>query len=272
MSDGQTDWSEMSETFLTVVRAGVRLAEGSAPDVQGGSPHGLSEIDERLILQRGAMLRDGAATLHHPLSGERRELGALDVRVVDLDREAATLCEIYDEPQERFLALWRLLPSRLHAQNPAFAALPADPALPDHSIWQAADLAAAGSAAWRDAQGAALLSVTIGPVQSFIEAARSVRDLWSGSATLSWLLFEALRPPLEALGPQTIIFPALRDAPLLDLWLRKRGLTAVPEPEQRARLAPTLPNRFLALVPSGEGGTAAQAMGRACLEAFDQAW
>jgi hypothetical protein len=41
---------------------------------------------------------------------------------------------------------------------------------------------------------AAFLSFMIGPVQPFIESARTLRDLWSGSYLLSWLTASAMVP------------------------------------------------------------------------------
>ena len=46
--------------------------------------------------------------------------------------------------------------------------------------------------------------------RSFIESARSVRDLWSGSMILSWLTFQAMLPVVEQLGPTAVIYPLLR--------------------------------------------------------------
>jgi CRISPR-associated protein Cmr2 len=40
----------------------------------------------------------------------------------------------------------------------------------------------------------AMLSFKLGPVQPFIEAARTLRDLWSGSYLLSWLTAHAMKP------------------------------------------------------------------------------
>lgn len=50
-----------------------------------------------------------------------------------------------------------------------------------------------------------LLTISLGPVQSLIEAARRARDLWCGS----WLLSEAARAAALALhhGKATLIFP-----------------------------------------------------------------
>jgi CRISPR-associated protein Cmr2 len=86
----------------------------------------------------------------------------------------------------------------------------------------------------------------IGPVQDFIAQARSTRDLWSGSYLISWLVAHAIKETLRQCHPATgdgIIFPSPQRQPLLDFVLSdRRGSPA-------QILTPSLPNRFLAVVP-----------------------
>ena len=58
--------------------------------------------------------------------------------------------------------------------------------------------------------GAAFLSFSLGPVQTFIAAARTIRDLWAGSYLLSWLTFQAMRPLLDEVGPSAFPLVALK--------------------------------------------------------------
>ena len=208
--------------------------------------------------------------LTHPTSGACVEL---KLRSIDPDpeRSAELIEEIVRglaQPRERFLAIWRLLPDRIATVFGEDAArLPADTRIPDHTLFQHVDMTAGLYAAGAP-DGAAYLSFALGPVQPFIGAARSVRDLWTGSALLSWLAFQAMSPVLENLGPTAFVYPALRGSPLVDLWLRRAGLgDRVPLPSRRARLAPTLPHRFVAVVPWGPDGAEAAAFRRACLDA-----
>ena len=67
----------------------------------------------------------------------------------------------------------------------------------------------------------ALLSFFLGPVQPFIEAARTVRDLWTGSYLLSWLTAAALREVLTGCGEDALISPALKDNRLVEAVLGK---------------------------------------------------
>jgi CRISPR-associated protein Cmr2 len=105
----------------------------------------------------------------------------------------------------------------------------------------------------------AFLTFSLGPVQTFIAAARTVRDLWSGSYLLSWLTFQAARPVRDASGQ--LVFPTLEGHPLLALEKRERRPAA-------NLLAPCLPNRFTAVVKAGE----AKELGSRCEEAFRSSW
>lgn len=103
-----------------------------------------------------------------------------------------------------------------------------------------------------------LLSFSIGPVQTFIESARSVRDLWTGSYLLSWLTYHAMRPVLIESGKKTdwLVFPAIEQHPL---WSSDRDCCSqsqlVTSNDLSKLLSPCLPNRFLASVPLSEGDT-----------------
>ena len=214
--------------------------------------------------------------LTHPTSGATTELKLAGVDP-EPDRAVALIEEIVHGlpgPRERFLAIWRLLPDRVAAEFGEDAArLPADTRIPDHTLFQHLDITAGLYAAGAP-DGAAYLSFALGPVQPFIQAARSVRDLWSGSALLSWLAFQAMKPVLECLGPTAFVYPALRGAPLVDLWLRRSaGLgERVDRPTPEARMAPSLPHRFVAVVPWGAHGAEAEALRRACLDAAHAGW
>ncbi|MCC6367840.1 MAG: type III-B CRISPR-associated protein Cas10/Cmr2 [Bryobacterales bacterium] len=102
--------------------------------------------------------------------------------------------------------------------------------------------------------GPALFSFKIGPVQPFIEAARSLRDLLTGSYLLSTVMFAAIEPVLEACGPTALIYPALRGVPLMDDWLRRQGVQ-LEKPESQALSRPSIPHRFLAIVPNALADT-----------------
>src|SRR4051794_10141544 len=89
----------------------------------------------------------------------------------------------------------------------------------------------------------ALLSFLIGQVQPFIEAARTVRDLWTGSYLMSWLTAAAMNPIIDRCGHDAFITPHVDDGnPML------RAMRDGPTGDDRATL-PSLPNKFSAEVP-----------------------
>ncbi len=173
------------------------------------------------------------------------------------------------------LALWRFGPELRGDLAEVWKLLPADSRVPDHTIHDHLDLAAAfaGAFAADPEGGPALLAVSIGPVQDLIAAARSTSDLWAGSHLLSRLAWEATRVVSEACGPESILFPRLRGVPQVDLWLvRDQGLplTLFDDCEWRRRatdanplFAAALPNRFTALVPAAQAERLAQSVTQA---------
>ncbi|MGB9689976.1 type III-B CRISPR-associated protein Cas10/Cmr2 [Thermogutta sp.] len=102
----------------------------------------------------------------------------------------------------------------------------------------------------------AFIVFSVGPVQSFISAARTLRDLWTGSFLLAWLTRKAMEPIYSKHGVAAFIEPDMSDDPMSPQNLRK---------ELRS---PCLPNRFLAEVPAEE----AESLANACRNAFEAAW
>ena len=214
-------------------------------------------------------------TLIHPLNGNRFELGSLaDTDIHDIKGRSRTHFErlVVREGEEvdwrrTLLAFWRFGPELREGEGNGtlgqlWPLLPADTRIPDHSIWDHLDLVSAFAGAFTvdPEKDAALLALSIGPVQSFIAAARSTSDLWAGSHLLARLSWEAARVVCERLGPDAILFPRLRGIPQVDVWLRdecglpckwfaecdwaKKGTDANP------LFSAALPNRFVAVVPA----------------------
>ena len=225
--------------------------------------------------------------LIHPLTGEQINLGQLkdtevaDIKERSLDHHLDLLKALgvqAGEPHDMrrtLLALWRFGPELSEDQDNGtlgelWHQLPADTRVPDHSIWDHLDLtsAFAGAFAADPQKQVALLTVSLGPVQSFIAAARSTSDLWAGSHLLSRLAWECMRPLCEALGPDAVLFPRLRGIPQVDLWLRdqmhlpadlfkgcdwQKGAT-----DANPLFSAALPNRFVAVVPASQAKAIAQ--------------
>lgn len=223
--------------------------------------------------------------LIHPLTGTEYDLGRHgglsdtdfhDIKSRSLAHFASLIARDRDSVDWRktLLTIWRFGSElREHEDFGKLGALwrllPADTRVPDHSIWDHLDLVSAfagASAADPDGE-VALLALSIGPVQSFIRAARSTSDLWAGSHLLARLAWEAMRPVCETLGPDAILFPRLRGVPQVDLWLRNacgldstlfegcdwtRGGT-----DSNPLFSAALPNRFVALVPRSRAASLA---------------
>lgn len=225
--------------------------------------------------QIARMTAGGRVHSVHPLAGIPTDFAGPSVGKDLLKQRIASLVESVDDPRARFFAMWRFLPESVESIAPEFALLPVESLLPDNSAWRHMDITAGLHAALCGDGGAAFLSFSIGPVQPFIEAARSVRDLWSGSAILSWIAFRGMLPVVRELGPTALVFPSLRGTPLLDLWMARE----FPELMNRRELkpgirakVPSLPNRFLALVPYGEDGSTARDYAERVEQSARDAW
>ena len=196
----------------------------------------------------------------HPLSGrdfDLKSLAQMDIKDITatVDRAIVYLEDKYKDDNERiYLALWRELVERLKA-DPKNAAklgqlwelLPADTRIPDHSIWEHKRVTSAIAGALPKP---AFLLFAIGPVQDFIATARKTQDLWAGSYLLSYLSWSAMKIVAEEFGPDSLIFPDLCRQPFADLWLIRDKKMDIAEPNEKELSSPTLPNRFLAIVPS----------------------
>ena len=214
---------------------------------------------------------NGEILICHPLSGASFQL---PVKAIQKDVILQAIEDIVAElasPRDRFFVLWRMLPERLATDEDDhfFSLLPADTRVPDHTLWNHMDVTAALRAA-ENGGGGAFLSFTLGPVQEYIAAARTVRDLWTGSLILSWVTFQAMLPVIEQVGPCALVYPALRGLPWMDHWMREHlGLKSkIPQPSENTLCSPCLPNRFLALIPARQS----EKMADQCRERALCAW
>ncbi len=102
--------------------------------------------------------------------------------------------------------------------------------------------------------GKSMLRMQIGPVQDFIAAARTSRDLWSGSYLLSRLMAAALHY-LEQQEEAEIIFPCTGELSICQWWSLPRKGTGWVEGAE----APCLSNKLVACVPTEQAEQLAQA-------------
>jgi len=205
----------------------------------------------------------------HPLSGQKMPLPAADPqRASEVQADVVdNLSRRTNDPQKRFLLLWRCLEDELTQCEPnvPWSLLPADTRIPDHSLLQHARVA---SAFVNCLPNPATLLFAIGPVQGFIAAARKTRDLWMSSFLLSYLTWHAIKVIAEQLGPDHVLFPSMLGQPLVDLWLHCEKSMPVEKPSpDRLRLA-TLPNRFFAVAPAEQ----AEELARQAEKAVREEW
>jgi len=197
-----------------------------------------------------------------------------------------SLANLRDEDERwraRFFAHWRLWAKHAMEKDYRLALLPADTRIPDHSIWTHMQVTSALAGCEEgEADEArlkpAFLRFQIGPVQDFIAAARSIRDLWSGSYLLSWLMAAGLKALTAKAGPDAVIFPNLLGQPLFDLHWREElwdrvniGSKSVWDSlahDGQTLLTPNLPNIFLAVVPASR----AAELGKLVEDALRKEW
>ena len=88
-----------------------------------------------------------------------------------------------------------------------------------------------------------LLLFQLEDAQEFVAQARSAIDLWSGSCFVSWLMARALKAVTDDISMEAVLYPSLKADGALDT--PRRGLSV-------------LPDRFLAVVPAGQGKALAE--------------
>ena len=208
--------------------------------------------------------------LRHPLSGEpialqplAADIGAAEAKAVSVDHFERLIVE--DDPRLTFLAFWRFGPEAgrwATELGSLWQMLPADTRTPDHSIWAHLDTVSALHTALAEGDQPALLAMSFGPVQGFIAQARSTSDLWAGSHLLSTIVWEALKTIVAEVGPDAVLFPALRGVPAVDAWLlgQSESFRALFEDigaeflrdktDTNPLFAAALPNKFVCVVPS----------------------
>ena len=210
-------------------------------------------------------------TYVHPLSGARLTLPELTAELAIensaavqpiLDGRFPSDWDAAKTALAKYFVHWRKWREHTVKKDWRFAFFPADTRIPDHSIWHHMSVVSALSGC-TDSTGAlrpAFLKLQIGPVQDFIAAAKSVRDLWSGSYLLSWLMAAGLKALSAQVGPDSVIFPSLFEQPLIDLQWRDELWNKISIGDKtiwdswgytnKELLVPNLPNVFLALVPA----------------------
>jgi len=216
------------------------------------------------------------------LTGEKQEIGTPKSHdeVEGIFKKLGDLT--FEKGEERaryyFLFLWRFLPEIFSWINNH----PADSRAPNHSIYDHLVQTSAVATCIENNNKPAFLLFTIGPVQSFIAAAKKISDLWAGSFLLSYLTYQAIEVLMEELGPDHIIFPNLIKQPLVNRWLyyklkdkevdlqyfkewkekweKQTKNDSKEKPFDDILTIANIPNRFLAIVPESK----AKELGKMC--------
>ncbi len=216
-------------------------------------------------------------TLIHPLAGKdfpvKEIVRSVESREIEEEVKKA-LDQLWslmpgnpssEDFKKLFLAIWRLLPdpgwNGLKGLPPGireiWGLLPADPRVPDHSIWDLASAASALAGTYDPGDGKfkpALLLFTVASAQGFLAEARRTQDLWMGSYLLSYLIWQAMRPIVDKVGPDAVLSPDLHGQPLVDRWLlydiglEHALIEQRAKDHDRIRIA-NLPSFFTAIVP-----------------------
>ncbi len=227
-------------------------------DVKG--PDQIASCMERSLLPEGIIQKFNE--IRHPFSEEGIRIEGIDKNAVfdAVKRAFNTISEEIKnfDDKKKFLYLRRNLMENIlkELENSPFKKyiplLPADPRAPDHSIWEHIKIASAINAS-ENFQNNSLFLFTIGPVQSFIAQARKTQDLFMGSFLLSYLSFTAMEEIIENYGPTNIIYPDLFSQPLMDFYLEKEKGLSVKNSYGSNIDQPTIPNRFVAIIPESDG-------------------
>jgi len=232
---------------------------------------------DRVICPKSSVLKaewNESASFKHPLGGGELHFeqpirhAEAETQVAALQPHACDWSKVATDPDQRdwakFFVHWRLWRQRCAEEDPRLAHLPADTRVPDHTIWTHCSIVSALQTCVkieREQQAVEMrnfrptfLLMQIGPVQEFIAQARTTRDLWSGSYLLSWLIAHGIKAITDEVGPDCILYPALRGQPLFDFLHKeslydKLNMWDELRHSQEQILTPNLPNRFLAVVP-----------------------
>lgn len=183
------------------------------------------------------------------------------------------------------LQLWRQTQEILRDAGLQAPYLPADSRCPDHSVWDHTRIASATayleeiSTKRRSPEREPwMLAFTLKGVQRFLQECRKTRDLWTASMIYADLAWAAMRPVVEALGPDAILYPDLRGNPTADRWLLDTAPDAVPRAVSESgatSYAAMLPNTFAALMPRGGGDSGLpdlEDLARECERAVRERW
>lgn len=269
---------EVSKELVEIL--GLSWEEIKAPDwiasamERGFLPEGAKEIK---FVKSGEVI--------HPFSGKRYSFDSLSLpsptEVHEIVKRVLKKSRPSDwqhwDDRKKFFWIWRNLIPLLEKESEGtlrrlWSLAPADTRIPDHSIFEHLKTTAAFFNALeyegKIFNNFSLFLFTIGPVQSFIAEARKTQDLYWGSFILSYLSWSGIKYVIDNFGPDAVIFPDLYGQPLVDFWLKQKQIFDFEVPNLSL---PTLPNRFLAVLPERDYERL-QEIGKKIEEIVSQEW
>ena len=198
------------------------------------------------------------AQIRHPFSGQTLLLPSTGNAEDSIAQDILDFASGQPDPRKKYLALWRTLPW-LSADSMT-RLLPPDTRIVDHTLWAHLDVASGLVSALPEA---AMLQMSVGPVQTFISEARRTQDLWMGSYLLSYLAWTGIKVIADRYGPDALLYPSLRGHPWMDRWLREE-LGTLPSAVFTGDITiAATPNKFVSLVPAREVNDLAGAVAQA---------
>lgn len=244
-----------------------------------------SSVDRLDMKDEFLSTKENKIEILSPFTEKKLELTTLEAKeIAELNK---TIEEVFQEigsghsDKELYWLLWRSLNDKVKAKLQAkgfdelakkWELIPADTRVPDHSLWNHLKTTMAFAPCMEAKEKPAFLLFTIGPVQSFIATARKTQDLWMGSFILSYLSFKAMESVFSEFGADSIVFPELLEQPLMDWWLKKefKDVFAGLDLDNEELKTPTLPNRFLAILPNSQAEEVAKKCKEAVKIAFEE--
>lgn len=254
--NGEPARRQAIEAYLA--SAGVKASEADQRHVELCA----KEAHDALVLPEDLPEASGFPSLRHPLSA--RPLGST-ARVRNAGEYQAELLNTLPAPSGPADARWYARLWRALMIHQIYRETPAEPRLPDHTVAAHRSLTAAIAGARLDGDRPALIALHVGPVQSFIEAARRTHDLSLGSYTVGFLAFTAALSIAEELGPDALLNPDVSCRALADRLLFDEPIDPKRRPEL---LRAALMNKVTALVPDRR----AEDIARRAMKAASDRW
>ena len=216
-----------------------------------------------------------SGTVYHPLTSEPvRISGKCSQNILTALKKMLQQTH-FETWKDAYFYLWRFWQSECPVDCRQF---PADDRLPGSSIFLQQDINSVMELCRMEHSAPAFLMFQIGPVQSFIATARSTKDLLSGSYLIAWLISSAMKSVCDNVCPGCVIFPNVRGQGIYDLQNRS-VLEAIKTADGSCwdkvadpvhLINPTLPNRFLALVPANSAAEIARAAEKEILDTWKE--